>query len=170
MELHLLVMVALRATIVYAFLFVMVRLMGKRHLGVHSAFDLIVAIVLANLASEAIFGAVTLLHSLFAVAIVAGWHFAGRHLRFHNAALQRWLVTEPTVIIRDGEILTHALRAERLPEAELWSLLRQQGVEEVAEVKLAILEPSGHVSIVRQEWARGARLGDLQLSIERGER
>ncbi len=167
MELQLLWAVALRVTIVYAFLLVVIRLLGKRSFGLHSAFDLVIAILLANLASEAIFGSVTLFYALFAVTIVAAWHFAGRHLHFRQPRLQRWFNVEPTVVIRDGQIVPHALQAERLPETELWSLLRQQGIEQLAEVKLAMVEPSGQLSVVRQEWAREARRHDIQVGLGR---
>ncbi|HEX2952043.1 MAG TPA: YetF domain-containing protein [Armatimonadota bacterium] len=166
MEYELLLAVALRATIVYVFLFAVVRILGKRQLGIHSALDLIVSILLADLASDAIFGSVTMVHSLLAVAIVATWHFAGRRVKYGSSHLQRWLTMKPTIVVRDGAILPHALRSERLPEAELWSLLRQQGIEDLSEVKQAILEPSGQLSVVRQDWAQHARKGDLQTTTE----
>ena len=172
MELDLLITVVTRVTIVYAFLFLMVRLLGKRHLGLHSAFDLVIAILLANLASEAIFGTVTLLHCLLAIGMVTAWHFCGRRLSFHSPTVQHWLRSGPTVVVRDGELVPHALRAERLPEAELWELLRQQGISEITEVKLALLEPSGQLSLIRQDWAREARKSDLPtatVAMERGE-
>lgn len=169
MDIQVLLAVAIRASIVYAFLFVVVRMMGKRRLGLHSAFDLVVAILLANLASEAIFGSVTLLHGLFAAAVVAGWHLTGAYLGYRHARLQRWFSIEPRIMVRDGELLRRALDDEHLSEAEFWSLLRQQGIETMADVKLAILEPSGRLSIVRQDWAREAQKADLRALAERGD-
>lgn len=167
MEILLLLMVAVRVTIVYAFLFVVVRLLGKRHLGIHSAFDLVVAIIMADLASEAIFGTVTLLHSLFAVGVIAVWHYTGRFLGYRYAGTHPWLTVKSRVLVRDGAIIPHALRAERLPESDLWSMLHEHGVEELDEVKLATLEPSGRLSVVRQEWARDARKADVTSILER---
>lgn len=167
MDMQVLAIVLARAAIVYAFLFIVVRLLGKRKLGVHSALDLVVAIVMADLASQAVFGTVTLTHGLFAVAVVAGLHFAGYHLRTRSRRVQRWLRVDPAILIRDGEVLAEVLATEHLAEADLWSLLRQHGIENIAEVKLAILEPSGHLSVVRQEWAREARRGDLPTTSER---
>ena len=126
MDISLLLFVAVRAIIVYVFLFTAVRLLGKRKLGIHSAFDLVVAIIMANLASEAIFGTVTLFHGLFAIATIAAVHFTGYYFSARNTRLQRLINAEPVVLIRDGEILVQALKAEHLPEADLWSLLRRQ--------------------------------------------
>ena len=167
MELHLLLAVALRATIVYAFLLVVIRLLGKRSVGIHAAFDLVVAIILADLASEAITGGVPLSYALFAVALVAGWHYVGRLLHYQSPRLQRWLGGGPTVIIRDGQLMPHALQAERLSAEELWSLLRHHGIEQLTEVRLACVEPSGQLSIIRQEWAREARACDLREALEK---
>jgi len=168
MDISVLVAVAVRVTIVYAFLFVVVRLMGRRKLGIHSTLDLVVAILIANLASDAVFGGVSVLHAFFAIALVGGWHYAGYYFGVRNSRLQHWMRGEPLVVARDGEMLTQALVDERLAEAELWSLLRQQGVESLDEVKLAIIEPSGRLSVVRQEWAREAQKGDLQALAGQG--
>ena len=78
---------------------------GKRKLGVHSAFDLVLAIMMADLASEAIFGNVTLFHALFAMTIMGALQFAGYYFGARNARLQRLMSAEPTVLVRDGEIL-----------------------------------------------------------------
>lgn len=169
MELEVLVSVAVRALIVYAFLFSVVRMLGKRKLGVHSAFDLIIAVLLADLASQAIFGTVTLLHALLAVGIVALVYTAGDYLGYRSTRLQRLLLQEPRTLVRDGEILPHALASERISKMELWSLLRQRGIDDLAEVKLAVLEPSGHLTVIRQEWAREALRGDLQAMRGGGE-
>ncbi|MHB9131117.1 MAG: DUF421 domain-containing protein [Armatimonadota bacterium] len=168
MDMHVLLAVAARAVIVYIFLFGVVRLLGKRKLGAHSLFDLLIAILLANLAGETITGRVTLPFGLFAAALVAGWHFLGYYSNYRSLRLQRVLEVEPTVMVRDGEVLTQALEDERITPDEFESLLRQAGVVQVEEVKLAFLEPSGRLSIVWQEWAREVRKADLQI-LQRGE-
>ncbi len=167
MEVQVLMLVAVRAVIVYAFLFTVVRVLGKRKLGLHSAFDLIIAVLMADLASQAIFGTVTFLHALVAVAIVALTYFVGDYFGYHSPHMQRLLVAEPRTLVRDGEILLHELATERVSKMELWSMLRQHGVDDLGEVKLAVLEPSGQLTVIRQEWAREALLGDMNTMIGR---
>lgn len=167
MDMQVMLMVVARTTIVYAFLFGVVRLLGKRKLGVHTAMDLLVTILLADLASQAVFGTVSLWYGLLAVAVVGAWHFAGYQLSAHYPSWRRWLTDPPMVVIRDGEAVKEALAAERLSQDELASLLRQQGIDDLAEVKLAYLEPTGRLGVVRQEWARTAQRGDLRAT-ERG--
>ncbi len=168
MEVQVLLLVAVRAVIVYAFLFCVVRVLGKRKLGLHSAFDLIIAVLMADLASQAIFGTVTFLHALLAVGVVAVSYFVGDYFGYHSPRVQRLLIAEPRTLVRDGEILLHELASERVSKMELWSMLRQHGIDDLAEVKLAVLEPSGHLTVVRQDWAREALKGDLNAMLGRG--
>jgi len=163
MEMQVLLMVAVRAAIVYAFLFVVVRLLGKRKLGSHSALSLVIAILLADLASQAIFGTVSIGYALVAVSIVAAMYFIGDFFSYRHPRLQQLMIDEPRTLIRDGEILQHELAAERISTMELWSMLRQHGVDDLSEVKLAVMEPSGHLTVIRQEWAREALKSDLQM-------
>jgi uncharacterized membrane protein YcaP (DUF421 family) len=159
MDLHVLSTVAIRVVVCYLFLFALVRVLGKRRLGAHSAFDFVVTILLANLAAEAIFGAVSIFHALFALALIGVLQHGRAVLTARQPRLARWLFGEPRVLIRNGEMLPAALHAERLSEAEIWSMLRREGVGDLGEVKLALLEPSGHMSVVRQDAApveRGA--------------
>ena len=118
MDIHVLGMIVVRASVVYAFLFLVVRAMGKRKLGAHSALDLVIAVLLADVASQAIFGSISLAYGLFALLVVAGWHYAGHYFAARDTGWVRRLAPEATVLIRDGEVLTEALRAERLSDAE----------------------------------------------------
>lgn len=167
MDIQILLIVAARATIVYAFLFGVVRVLGKRKLGIHTALDLIVTILLADLASQAVFGTVSLWYGLLAVVVVAAWHFFGYQMSAHHPRFRRWLRETPTVLVRNGQAEASALVAERMSPDELASLLRQQGISDVATVKLAYLEPSGRLSVIQQDWARPAQRGDLRTA-ERG--
>jgi len=154
MDLHVLLLVALRASVVYAFLIVVVRMLGKRKVGdAGSAFDLIVAVLLAALAAQAVFGSVTLLSGLFAVAVVGAWHLANYHLSAKHPRWQRMLTPMPTVLVRDGEILRDALKAEQMTDAELRWLLREHGINDPGEVRVATLEPSGVISVVHKDQA-----------------
>lgn len=169
MDIHVLLMVVVRVVVVYAFLLGVVRLLGKRKLGDYSAFDLVIAVLLADLASEVVFGTVTLVHGLLAVGMIAAVHYGKHHLAYASPWLQHWLGGSPTVLVRDGEVQPHALRSERLSEATLLSLLRAEGAHELAEVKLAMLEPNGQLSVVRQDWAQPARQRDLTVVLQGGE-
>ncbi|HSK87146.1 MAG TPA: hypothetical protein VK880_02240, partial [Anaerolineales bacterium] len=74
MDVNELLLTALRATFVYFFLLLVVRVLGKREVGATSAFDLIVALILGEVVDEIIYGDVTMLQGVIAIVVVAIWH------------------------------------------------------------------------------------------------
>jgi uncharacterized membrane protein YcaP (DUF421 family) len=66
-----------------------------------------------------------------------------RDPRFH-----RLFAPEPTIIVRDGRYLADRLRREGVDEDEVATAMREHGVEDLKDVKLAVLEPDGSISIV----------------------
>jgi uncharacterized membrane protein YcaP (DUF421 family) len=152
---------ALRASLVYLFILFVVRLLGKRSIGNLSAFDLIVALMIGEVSDEIIFGDVTLQKGFVAVVVIALWHFVNAWTSYRSKAIDKLTAGSPRVLVEHGQIHREALAAERLSEDELWSNLRMQGVEDLAEVRQACLEPSGHVSVLLEDWARPIEKRDL---------
>jgi len=170
MDVNDLLVTALRATLVYFYLLVVIRLLGKRSVKTLSAFDLLVALMLGEVVDEAIYGDVSLPKGLLAITIIALWHFVNSWLGFRSAAIDRLTEGEPAVLVEDGSIDRAALARERLSERELHSQLRMMGVDDVREVKRATLEASGHISVLKKEDARPLRKGDLEELLREGRR
>src|SRR5688500_14131183 len=89
MELQELLMTALRASVIYVFLLLVIRILGKRTVGNFSAFDLIVALILGEVVDEPIYGDVPMLQAMMAIAIIAAWHFGNSYLSTRSAAFDR---------------------------------------------------------------------------------
>ena len=102
-DLNELLYTALRASFVYFFLLLIVRLLGKREIGNTSAFDLIVALILGEVVDEMIYGDVTMLQGVIAITVVAVWHGTSSirgqvsrvrsSIRSQGLPLQYWLGT-----------------------------------------------------------------------------
>jgi uncharacterized membrane protein YcaP (DUF421 family) len=143
-----------RPLVVYAFLMLVFRLVGKRELAQLTAFDLIVLLTISNLLQNAmigkddslgggIIGALTL--------IVANGTIARLTLR--SGWLQRLLTGKPTVLIEDGQVLESNLRRELMSRSELEQALREHDLDpetELQSVRRARLEPDGRVSVLRK--------------------
>jgi uncharacterized membrane protein YcaP (DUF421 family) len=67
----------------------------------------------------------------------------------------------PTVLVRDGALQRDGMRKERMNEHELLGLLREQEIEDLREVKIAILEVGGGLSVIKQRWAETLQKSDL---------
>jgi uncharacterized membrane protein YcaP (DUF421 family) len=156
-----LLLTAVRATIIYFFLLLVVRLLGKREVGATSAFDLIVALMLGEVVDEAIFGDVSMVKGMLAIGVVGVWHFANSWASYRSQVIDKLTGASPTVLVQDGQILHDHLAKERMNEAEVWSELRLMGVDKIEEVKKATLEPNGKISVLQQEWAKPVQKSDL---------
>jgi uncharacterized membrane protein YcaP (DUF421 family) len=161
MDVNELIFTALRASFVYVFLLIVVRLLGKREIGATSAFDLVVALILGEVVDEIIYGDVTILQGVIAIVVVALWHLVNSWASFKSNFIDRLTGAPPTVVVRNGELQRKNLAKERLNEEELFSELRLMGVEDVKEVRQATLEPNGTVSVLLEEWAKPVQRQDV---------
>jgi uncharacterized membrane protein YcaP (DUF421 family) len=158
---------AMRATLVYLFVLVVIRLLGKRSVGNLGPFDLLVALMMGEVVDEIIFGDVTLAKGFVAIAVIAFWHFVNAWTTFRWKWIDELTEGKPRVLVRHGQIDRAALAAERLSEDELWSNLRVAGLDDLSEVKEACLEPSGHISVIQEEWAEPIQKRDLEPASHR---
>lgn len=161
MDTNELLLTALRATFVYFFLLIVVRILGKREIGATSAFDLIVALILGEVVDEIIYGDVTMVQGVTAIGVVAVWHLLNSWASFKSQTIDKLTGASPTVLVKNGKLQKKALAKERLNEEELWSELRMTGVDDLEEVKQATLEPNGSVSVLLEEWAKPVQHQDL---------
>src|SRR5688572_16866521 len=146
-----LMLTAARAAAVYVFMLIVIRALGKRTVGNFSAFDLIVALMLGEVVDEIIYGDVRFLQGTVAVVAIASLAYADSWLTFWNRGLENLLEGRPTVVLRDSEFDRHGMRAERMNEADILGHLRAQGIDDMREVRLAVLENDGTLSVLKHE-------------------
>lgn len=162
-----LMVTAARAAAVFALMLVVIRALGKRTVGNFSAFDLLVALMLGELVDEIIYGDVTFLQGTVAIVVVAALAFTDSVLSYAKGPMQRILEGTPTVLIRDGEFQRDGMRAERLNEHDIMALVRLEGVRDLREIRLAVLETDGFLSVLRHEWAEPAQKADVDRAMAR---
>lgn len=159
MDFHLgfLAAIAIRTLIVFVVVDFAVRLAGKRHTGEMNMYDLLVVLIMANAVQNAMTkssGHVTVSLVAAGTLIAAGWLIAKVIARW--PALESRLMTEPTVVIQDGRLLRRNLRREDLTEDEVLTAMRRQGLVDFADVRLAVLEMDGGISVVPKEHSGGS--------------
>jgi uncharacterized membrane protein YcaP (DUF421 family) len=161
-----LVSVALRTAIVYVFLVLGFRFVGKREAGQLSTLDLVVLLVIANAVQNAMVGENTsLLGGLLAAGVIllldlALHAAAGRWKRLRDA-----LDGQPTMLVENGVVLDANLRQEGLSDRELGVALRQNGLLTADQARYVFLETNGTISVIpwrdddEDEGEPGAGLG-----------
>ena len=161
MDPHELLLTAARAAAIYVVMLVVLRLSGKRAIGNFSAFDLLVALMLGEVVDEIIYGDVDFLQGLVPIVIVTVLQVGSSWLSYWDHGWDKILEGAPTVIVRDGELDRKGMRAERMNPKDVMAELRQGGIDDMREVKLATVENDGRVSVLKQSWAEELQKGDL---------
>jgi uncharacterized membrane protein YcaP (DUF421 family) len=142
----------------YLYTLVLIRLLKKRGMAQLSPFEMLLIVALGSAVGDPMFYAdVPLVHGMIVVTVVVGLERLIVHLTETNRRLERAVESAPVLLVSEGEVLYKALDAEDLSEHELFMALRQSGVEQLGEVRLAYLEPNGHVSVFKTERARSGR-------------
>ncbi|MFD0668176.1 DUF421 domain-containing protein [Ramlibacter sp. MAHUQ-53] len=141
---------ALRAAVVYASLLLLVRLTGKRTVGQFTPFDLLVVMLLSEAVSNSLSGGDdSLLGGLIAAATLVGLDMALAVAASRSRRVDAVVQGRPVLVGRDGEIYREVLRRERVPESDVERALRAAGCT-LADMRLAVLEADGNISIVRR--------------------
>jgi len=140
----------LRAGVVYLVLLAMVRLTGKRTVGQFTPFDLVVVMLLSEAVSGSINGQDNslpggMIAAATLLALDVGIAVASSRSRKFDAMVQGC----PVLIARDGRIYQDVLKRERVPESDLHKALRAADCE-IEDLRMAILESDGNISIIKQ--------------------
>ncbi|MBI4301342.1 MAG: DUF421 domain-containing protein [Chloroflexi bacterium] len=141
--------IAMRTFIIYVALLVGLHLAGKRELGQMTPFDLVVILLIANAVQIAMVGPDTsVTGGLIAAGVLVGINFGVAQARERVPWLRRAVEGSPTLLIDDGKFVLKHLIREGLNEDEVMMAIREHGIAEVTDVRMAVLETDGSISIV----------------------
>ena len=137
-----------RGVVVYVFLIALLRLTGKRQIGKLSPFDLVLLLILSNAVQNSmsagdnsLIGGLILATTLVAVNYLVGL------ITFKSKKLEAIIEGRPQVLIHNGKLYEEVMNEAKLTRQELDSTLRQSGYFEIKDIKLAILENNGTVTV-----------------------
>lgn len=141
-----------RALIIYVFLVVLLRITGKRQVGQLAPFDLVLLLVLSNAVQNAmnggdnsVTGGMILASTLVAINSAVSW------LTHRSKALEHLIEGSPVILIHDGKVDRLAMNRVKMTMHELESSLRMAGCAGPTEVRFAVLENTGKVSVIPLE-------------------
>lgn len=141
--------IVLRASVVFLFLLVFLRGLHKRSLGEMSPLQMILLVVIGDLVQQGVTQEdYSLTGVLLAVGTFGFWIVALDTLTWRSRRVRQLVEGVPMVIVEDGRPVEATLRLERIPWDEVLEAARQQGIEDVADVELGVLEVSGKMSFI----------------------
>ena len=147
--------IVLRATAMFAIVFLLLRLLGKRELGQLAPFELVTLVVIGDLIQQGVtHNDFSLTGASLAIGTFAFWTVVIGWISYLSPRAEKLMTGEPSVIVRDGEILRHNMRSERMTVMELESEMRLAGIARISDVAWAILEPNGKISFIGNTGSR----------------
>lgn len=144
--------IVLRATAMFAVLYLLLRLLGKRELAQMTPFEFVVLVVMGDLLQQGVTQTdFSMTGATLAIATFAFWGVLLNWLSYLFPRLEPVLEGEARVLIRDGRLLKGNLRADRITHHEIESAMRLAGIARVQDVAWALIEPNGKISFIRSE-------------------
>lgn len=155
--------IVIRASVMFAILFGLLRLMGKRELGQMTPFELVMLVVLGDLIQQGVtHNDFSLTGATLAIATFAFWASVLGWVSYRWPRAERAIEGEPRVLIRDGALIEANLKRDRLTRREVESEMRLAGIAHVRDVAWAILEPQGRISFIRRGEGEPAQAEDAR--------
>ncbi|MDR6784797.1 uncharacterized membrane protein YcaP (DUF421 family) [Pedobacter africanus] len=141
--------ITLRSLAVYAFMLVAIRLTGKKELSQLNTTDVVLILLISNAVQNAMVGSNTsLLGGLVAAAVLFILNFALKKAMFKSHWFRSLLTEKPEILIHNGNLDFAMLSKLGITNEELREAIREHGVEKYKDVKLAIMEADGNISII----------------------
>jgi uncharacterized membrane protein YcaP (DUF421 family) len=147
--------ILLRSTIIFFFIWLLTRALGKRELAEMTAFELILLVTIGDLVQQGVTQEdMSVTGAILSVGTIGFWILLFSYVSF------RWRRTEdvingfPVIVVRDGKPLEEVLRIERVPTDEVLEAARNQGISDLSDVEVGIIEPDGRFSFLRYDRSR----------------
>ena len=139
----------LRTVILYLILMVGLRLMGNRQIGELEPSELVLTLIISDLASVPMqdFG-IPLVNGIFPIVTLLCLSMLLSFFSLKSIRFRGLVCGHPTVIVREGKVLQQNMARNRFTVDELYEQLRSQGLSDLSAVKYAVLETSGQVSVL----------------------
>lgn len=156
-----------RTVFLYAAVLVAIRIMGKREVGQLSAFDLVVAIMIAELAATSMENIeMPLYHGIIPIATLVFLEILLSLLSLKSHTIRGIVDGTPSIVIANGRIMEKELRKLRYNVSDLLGQLREKDVPNIADVQYAVLETSGELSVMLKPEKRLITMHDLGIPVK----
>jgi uncharacterized membrane protein YcaP (DUF421 family) len=144
--------IALRSAVIFVFIYVLMRIVGRRELSSLEPFDLILLVVLGDSVQQAVTqDDYSVTGAVIVVATIALLQVSVSYLNFKVPRLRPILDGEPIVIVQDGKVIEGNARRERLTLDDIAEAARLQQIASLQDVQWAVLETSGELSFIEKQ-------------------
>lgn len=160
-------LVFVRTVIIYVLVLIVMRFMGKREIGQMQPFELVISIMIADLASTPMAETgIPILYGIIPILGLLFMHIIISVLNIKSVKMRGIICGKPAILIDKGRIDESALIKENFTINELQERLRVNNVNNITDVEYAILETSGQISVILKSEKRTVTPEDLNLNVE----
>jgi uncharacterized membrane protein YcaP (DUF421 family) len=153
-----------RATVLYAVVIFLIRVMGKRQIGELQPAEFVVTMLVSEIASIPMQdNTIPILNSISALFVLVAYEVITSAVSLKSYKFRAFMQGHPIIVIRDGVIDIKALKKMRMSVNDLIGALRQKDVFEISQVSYAIFETNGQISVLLKPENMNATAGDLNL-------
>ena len=144
--------IVLRATAMFAAVFILLRLMGKRELGQMTPFELVTLVVIGDLVQQGVtHNDFSVTGAVIAIVTFAFWTLVLSLASYFSPGARNLLEGKPSVLVFQGDVDRRMLSRNRMTIIELESEMRLAGIRRLSEVEWALLEPNGKISFILRD-------------------
>lgn len=141
----------IRGSAIFFFMFIIMKIWGKKHLGEMAAFDFILLLFI----SEAVQNSLvdddkSIPGGMIVIATFLFWNMILNKITYRSRRLEKLIDGEPKILVKNGKVDNEMMQKQQITKQELYEAMRQEGVDELSKIKQATLETNGHVSIIEQ--------------------
>jgi len=144
--------IVIRAAFVFVFVWLVLRALGKRELGELTAFELVLLFVIGDLVQQSvtqndtsITAAVLAISTISLLILVQSW------VVFRFPRTRPAVDGSPVIVVHNGQLLHDVLRRERMAPDDVMESARKQGIGDLAELRVVVLEPDGKLAFIKQD-------------------
>lgn len=138
----------IRSPVVYLFVLILLRTLGKKHVGEMAPFDLVVLLILSESVQNALVaddtsltGGLVVAGTIFCISQVFGY------ITWKNKRIERFLDGGARVLVRNGKVDKEAMARKQVTHSELLEALRREGCTSITRVRYAVLENDGAITV-----------------------
>jgi len=144
--------IIVRGTVVYWFIFALLRVAGRRDLGSFGMANILLLVLIADAAQNAMAGDYkSIADGMVLITTLVSWSLAVDQLCYYVPAVRPWFEPDRICLVKNGMLQRRGMRREHITEPELMAALRLKDVESLSDVRRAYMESDGDISVLRRK-------------------
>lgn len=158
---------AIRALLLYIIIIFAVRMMGKRQISEMQTSELVITLLMSNIASIPMQDTEqSMLSGIVPIMVLLVCEITISYLMLKKSGIRRLICGKPVIVINDGTIDQQAMKELRISTEDLFEQLRQKDIFDISQVAYAILETNGKMSVFKKSLYESVTAKDIDIEKE----